>query len=229
MGLLDFIFPKRCVVCGEFGSYLCREDKKKIKTAPTFCPVCLKAAIGGTTHAKCQSKLSLEGLICLFDYSTPVKEIIHELKYRFVKDLVGVLTSEIRKAEILAEVDFNSFTLLPIPLSRARENWRGFNQAKILGELIAHHLRIDLNSEILRKIKETKPQVKLPKKERFKQARGVFKATDDIGGRNFLVFDDVWTTGATMKAAAAALKRKGAGKVWGIAFATSHSVYPRVV
>src|SRR4030042_1176389 len=159
MGLLDFIFPKRCVVCGEIGIYLCRKDRNKIKLAPTFCPVCLKAAIGGTTHVKCKGPLSLDGLICLFDYSTPIKEIIHELKYRFVKDLVGVLTSEIKKAEILREVDFASFALVPIPLSRGKENWRGFNQAEILGKLIALQLKIPLGSEILRKSTEKKQQV----------------------------------------------------------------------
>lgn len=225
MSLLDFIFPKRCVVCGEYGTYLCKKDKTEIKWAETFCPVCLKPSISGTTHPKCKKKLSLDGLICLFDYTRPIKQLTHQLKYRFVKDLVTVIESEIKKVKVLKEIDFHSYTLLPVPLSGSRKNWRGFNQAEILGETAAKFLKIPYDSEILTKIKDTKPQAKLPRKERLTQLKGAFKArTDTVYGGYFLVFDDVWTTGATLKAAAAALKRKGAAKVWGLTLATSHKM-----
>lgn len=225
--MLDLIFPKRCVVCHEIGSYLCRKEKKKIRQASPFCPVCLKGAVGGTTHERCKGKLSLDGLICLFDYSSPIKEIIHELKYRFVKDLVGTLEDGIKDAKILNQIDFSTFTLVPIPLATGRKNWRGFNQAEILGELITRRLKINSNPEILRKTKETKPQAKLPRKERLRQVSGTFRVTGNISGQGFIVFDDVWTTGATIKAAAAALKRRGAVKVWGLALASSHGVWRR--
>ena len=97
MNLLDIIFPKRCVACGKIGSYLCEQGKRKIKVAATFCPVCLKGAVGGTTHERCKGKHSLDGLICLFSYKTPIKEIIHELKYRFVRDLLSIVEKEIKK------------------------------------------------------------------------------------------------------------------------------------
>lgn len=221
MGILDLIFPKRCVVCKKVGSYLCCEDKKKIRPAGTFCPVCLKSAVGGTTHEHCKKKLSIDGLVCLFSYSTPIKEIVHEVKYRFVKDLQSLVEQEIKKADILETIDFRSFTLVPVPLSYSRKNWRGFNQAEILGSCVARRLEIPMDMKVLKKIKETKPQARLPRNERLQQARGVFRATNSIEGRNFIIFDDVWTTGATMKEAAAALKRKGAAKVWGLALATS--------
>jgi len=222
MDFLDFIFPKRCVACGGLGSYLCKEDQKKIKPAGLFCPICLKPAIGGTTHDCCKKKFSLDGLICLFYYTTPIKEIIHELKYRFVRDLQETLTLEIKKAPILKEIDFGSFTLVPVPLSRARQSWRGFNQAEILGKLLAKQLKVPFNTGVLAKTKETKPQAKLTRAERLQQVAGVFEAKGEISGQNFIVFDDVWTTGATMKAAAAALKRNGASKVWGLALASSY-------
>lgn len=226
MNLLDLIFPKRCVACGKVGNYLCQQDKGKIKAAATFCPVCLKSAVGGTTHEHCKGKLSLDGLVCLFSYTTPVKEIIHELKYRFVKDLLSAVEKEIKSAKILQDIDFHTFTLVPIPLSASRKNWRGFNQAEILGNVAARRLKIPIDVELLKKIKETKPQARLLRKDRLRQARGVFKATEKVSGQNFIVFDDVWTTGTTMKAAAASLKRKGAVKVWGLALASSHGVWP---
>jgi ComF family protein len=224
MSLLDLIFPKRCVACGDFGSYLCDDDQKKVKGAKPFCPVCLKAAIGGTTHSKCKTKLSLDGLICVFDYSTPIKELIHELKYRFVKDLENVVGNELEKARMLDKFDFTHFLLVPIPLSRSRKNWRGFNQTEILGRLVAQRLKTTFNSKILVKKKETKPQARLSKKERIRQTLGAFGLSnpEKITSKNFLVFDDVWTTGATMRSAARVLKQKGAKRVWSLALATSH-------
>lgn len=221
VNLLDFIFPPRCVVCGQFGTYLCLRDRKNIRPASSFCPVCLKKAIGGTTHTKCKKAWSLDGLVCLFHYSTPTKEMIHELKYRFVRDIQEAFAKEIRKSEKLGEIDFRGFTLVPIPLSGRRKRWRGFNQTEVLGEKTARKLKISFGAEVLNKIKETKPQVKLHRAQRVKQVTHVFRTKkDEIAGRNFLVFDDVWTTGATIKSAATALKRRGAGKVWGLALAT---------
>lgn len=224
MGLLDFLFPKRCVACGSFGSYLCEVDRRKIRPAKSFCPVCLKAAIGGTTHAKCGRKLSLDGLICLFDYSAPVREMVAQFKYSLVTDLASLLKKElIEKLKLFDRYDFTTYSLLPVPLSQRKKNWRGYNQTEILGKLIAQKLRMNFDSNLLVKIKETKPQAKLPRAERIKQTVGVFgvKDPEKVKNKNFIVFDDVWTTGATMKATAAVLKRKGAVKVWGIAFASS--------
>lgn len=125
------------MVCAKFGEYLCEVDRGKIQPAKSFCPVCLKAAIGGTTHDKCKSKLSLDGLICIFDYKSPVREMITELKYRFVKDLAQIIKVEIKKSKFLDKYDFSGFIITPIPLSSKRKNWRGFNQTEILGKLIA--------------------------------------------------------------------------------------------
>jgi len=224
MSLWDFIFPKRCVVCGKFGDYLCQFDGGKIQPAKSFCPVCLKAAIGGTTHDKCKSKQTLDGLICIFDYKSPVKEMIAELKYRFVKDLAQIIKTEIKKSRFLDRYDFSGYIIVPIPLSSRRKNWRGFNQTEILGKLIAQRLKLPFVPNLLQKVKETKPQVKLAKKERMSQVRGTFGVADksDIKGKKFIIFDDVWTTGATVKAAATLLKRKGAHKVWAITLASSH-------
>ncbi|OGY27435.1 MAG: hypothetical protein A2Z42_05085 [Candidatus Woykebacteria bacterium RBG_19FT_COMBO_43_10] len=223
MGFLDLIFPKRCVVCGRFGEYLCEEDKKKIQPAKAFCPVCLRAAISGATHPKCKGKLSLDGLICLVDYKSPVKEIIAELKYRFVTDLARILEQEIRKPHFLDKYDFAGFTMVPIPLSSGKKNWRGFNQAEILARVVARRWKLPFDPEVLQKIRETKPQAKLRRDERLKQVKRTFGlVSETVKGKKYIIFDDVWTTGATLKAAATALKRKGAATVWGMTLASSH-------
>jgi len=223
MGLLDFIFPKRCVVCGKFGQYICHQDIKEIREREQFCPVCQKSAIGGTTHAKCVTKYSMYGLVCLFDYNKASRALIHELKYRFVKDLRETFRILIRKNKSLRQLDFKEFILIPTPLSTVRKRWRGFNQSEILGKEIAQILKIDFSQSYLYKKKDTKPQVTLLKLQRAKQMKDSFQTDKSlVFGKNILLFDDVWTTGATMKSAAGELKRRGANKVWGLVFASSH-------
>ncbi|MEX0622060.1 MAG: hypothetical protein WD187_03705 [Candidatus Woykebacteria bacterium] len=153
-----------------------------------------------------------------------MKEIVTALKYRFVTDLRQVLKAELRKIKTLGKYDFSGYTLVPIPLSASRKRWRGFNQAEVLGDLFSKSIKAVYEPEFLKKTRETQPQVWLKRKERLKQMKWSFQSLpkETVSGRNFIVFDDVWTTGATLKAAGAAIKRKGANKVWGITLASSH-------
>src|SRR3989344_2534176 len=92
MNLLDLIFPRRCVSCGDFGNYLCEKDSQKITYRQKhFCPVCEKNSISGYTHTRCQKKYGLDGLICLLDYAGPVRKLVTLIKYRFVKESIEIL------------------------------------------------------------------------------------------------------------------------------------------
>ncbi|OGY24056.1 MAG: hypothetical protein A2172_00730 [Candidatus Woykebacteria bacterium RBG_13_40_15] len=227
MGLLDLIFPKRCVVCSSLGTYLCENDRLKIKPTEQFCPVCLKAAIGGTTHPKCKTRYSLDGLVCLFQYSSPIKDLIGQLKYRFTTDLETTIIEETKKSKNLANHNFKQYFLVPIPVSSNKKRWRGFNQTEILGRKIASLLGIDFDPNILIKTKQTKPQATLPKKERLIEVTNSFDITKEaeVRSKNYLVFDDVWTTGATVREVTKVLKRKGAGNIWALILASSHKNY----
>jgi len=91
-----------------------------------------------------------------------------------------------------------------IPLHGERQNWRGFNQAEEIGKYVCESMHWRLGSEILLRPKITKQQVGLHKPERERNMRGKFavnpKARLDQN-RTYIVFDDVATTGATLKEA----------------------------
>lgn len=157
--------------------------------------------------------------MCLFHYSSPVREMIYELKYRLVRDIQEALLQEIGRSSKLKEIEFFGFTLVSVPLSNKKQNYRGFNQSEIIGRRLAKSLKITFDPTVLHRVKDTKPQVKLSREQRLRQARFAFQAERIIDG-DYLLLDDVWTTGATMKAAATALKRKGARRVWGLVLAT---------
>ncbi len=188
--------------------------------------MCNRFAVGGLTHPGCRKPWGLDGLTAIFSYQGLIKKAIKKLKYKFVTDLTEDLLEGFLSfcGENPAFVEFcrqDNLALIPIPLHPFRLRWRGFNQSELLGEMIAKNLGIKFFPNLLLRVKESSPQAELAKKERIKNIRGVFKINSKFLLLNscFLLFDDIWTTGATLREAGKVLKRNGAKKVWGLTLA----------
>ncbi len=221
MGLLDLIFPKTCVGCGKIGFYLCQTCVGKISYLDKqYCSECGRGAIGGQTHPACQKAWGLDGLISLTYFSFPINKVIYALKYHFATDLVAEVTSKINVEKNL--LSDKNFYLLPVPLHERRQNYRGFNQSEILGRIYAKDLGLLFSTEYIIRAQNTRAQVGLKRGSRLANVKGAFKLQKDVSGKSFVVFDDVWTTGATLKNIAQVLKRNGAKEVWGLTLARSH-------
>lgn len=170
------------------------------------------------------------GMISVYDYHDPiVRSAIWELKYRG-NSKVATLLGTIMYDELLAFLEeyapLTNFTdplLIPIPLSKQRQQERGFNQCHLLVDVIAG-LDEDRNfrgSHALTKVRDTASQTKAKnKEERTKNLKGCFEASDEVKGRNIILIDDVATTGATLEEAKRTLRKAGARKV--IAFTVAH-------
>ncbi len=225
---LDLIFPKRCVSCGKVGSYLCRDCLSKIEyIEKPVCPVCQRQAIGGKTHPGCVTKYGLDGLAVACRYQGTVKKAIAKVKYKWVYDIGKLMTDLV--VENIWRFDLPTDLLLtPVPLHPKREKWRGFNQARVLAELLAKKFNVPIADTMIR-ISETKSQVGLKKDDRHKNVRGAFAihparypeldSGSDVAGMNIILVDDVFTSGATMAECAKVLKRAGAKAVWACAVA----------
>lgn len=219
MNLLDFFFPKRCVGCGRVGTYFCdqcRETIRVIKENEAVCPVCERLALDGKTHPACRTRYTPDGLTSFFHYDGVVRKAIKALKYRLVTDLASEFIS------LVPDESFNNAVLLPIPLHSSRYKERGFNQSEVLGSEIAEKLQISMRTDILMRTKKTDPQAGLKhRKDRLENMNGVFALQRTMNNelRTIILFDDVFTTGATMRAATAELKRHGAKNVWCITIA----------
>lgn len=237
MNILDIIFPKRCLSCWRFGKYFCDRCIPTIRTigvSDTICPVCERAAIGGVTHYGCQSKYSLDGLTSIFRYDGIIKQAVKALKYRLVSDLTKEFVSlipvsffdEVTKgctSRCVPKLQTNEASLIPIPLHPSRFRDRGFNQAEVLGRLLADRLHIPMRTDILKRVIATTPQVEMrDRKDRLQNMKDVFVFHDskfNIHNSRILLFDDVFTTGATMRSAGETLKRAGAKHVWAVTMA----------
>lgn len=113
--------------------------------------------------------------------------------------------------------------LIPVPLHPRRERMRGFNQAAVLGRCLAGRYNLEVASDILRRVRYTAPQVTMPDRAarlaNLSQAFGISPTARIDRNTVYILFDDVFTTGATLRAAASGLKHRGARRVWGMTLA----------
>lgn len=238
MNLVDFLFPKRCVYCQKPGSYFCPEC---LKEAPILdrqiCCVCKKEAIFGMTHPSCKTRYVLDGVSSVFLYYGLIKKGISSLKYKFTFSLKEELASKTIRAMEENKKDFTALirlinekrpVLVSVPLHKTRFRWRGFNQASILGKLFAQKWHLLFSDKLLVRIKSTTPQIKLERKKRLVNIKNAFiinpkiyRERDKFIHYPILLFDDVFTTGATLNECAKTLKMTGFKKVWGLTLARS--------
>ena len=240
--ILDILFPKKCVGCNKEGSYFCGDCVRDIKQGELVCPRCERVAVGGQTHPICRRRYGLDGLWSLGIYQDPLRKAIQLLKYKphFVRDFAPVLVDIVieywakHQPFILDQIKKDQgigWVVIPVPLHWFRENDRGFNQSKLLGQILSKKLGLAY-CEGLKRIRYTRSQVKLKGKQRRQNIFGAFEIDSrpsvlrTSGSKDFrrndnnvLLIDDVWTTGSTLRECCWVLKRNGAKKVWAITLA----------
>lgn len=218
--LLDFIFPKKCVSCGKLGDYICKDCFLKVEFIEMpVCPMCQRQAIGGKTHPGCYRPLGLDGLVVGCRYRGPVREAIKSVKYRWQYDIAKTLVSFLISNYWRFNLE-GDFVMVPVPLHTSRKKWRGFNQAEKLCEILSNQFLQEYDN-FLKRILNTKTQVGLSKEDRKKNIKGAFGVLDKeaVKGKNILLVDDVYTSGATMAECCKVIKRAGAKSVWGMVVA----------
>ena len=189
-----------------------------------MCQDCIETIEVFKQHKKFKDSI-LDDLYVATDYKNfLVKKAILELKYEpfakeIAKDLANLVKIHFEASEV--KFDLSNFVLVPVPLSKKRLKWRGYNQAEEIAKEISNFFKIPLIADCLIKTKETLPQVELEEKERRENLKGAFlvKNKEKIEGKNVFLVDDVFTTGTTLRECAKALKESGAKKVIGIVVA----------
>ena len=217
--ILDTLFPISCLGCGTEGAFVCVDCKSVLKKLEhQRCIVCQKPAVFGLTHPGCLTPHCADGLISFYDYhDDKVAQIIIKGKYSFLPgafEELGTMIADKIQNQNPSLVTRNSSLLTPIPLHSTRKRWRGFNQAEILCKVLSAELNLPI-ADVLQRKKITKTQKDLKKDARLKNIQDAFSINpqSEIRNKQFLLIDDVTTTGATLLEAAKILKRNGAAKV----------------
>lgn len=164
-----------------------------------LCTVCRESLVN---FDACYSFGSFEG---------PLQKLIHLYKYGKIESLAHPLGRLLIEALPSCEpVD----VVIAMPMHWRKQWERGFNQAELLAGPVARHLGASLRTN-LQRTRYTKPQAGLSEAERQANLKGSFrvKRPEGVSGKRILLIDDVFTTGATLRVAAAALKDAGAARV----------------
>ncbi len=197
----------RCAICGErlFSPYAVADDQDEPR-----CGMCRHI---DPTFARA---------VAYGSYESGLRELIHLLKYGGVRPAANVLGRMLAEAieTLTAEFPADSVAMVPVPLHRVRLRQRGFNQAELIARAAlktsAVRDRMHLCAGILERTRETTSQIGLTSHQRRANLRGAFRVAQPemVKGREVLVMDDVYTTGATVSECARVLRRAGASRVW---------------
>ncbi|HEX3109372.1 MAG TPA: phosphoribosyltransferase family protein [Thermoanaerobaculia bacterium] len=159
-------------------------------------------------------------------YSGSLEKVLHAFKFErhdFLDDPLAALLEELLKSSVLGPqssevrgprtedrglVD----AIVPVPMSRAKERKRGYNQAERLARALGRRANVACEL-LLTKRGERATQSLLPRAERAKNVRGAFQASPRADGKAILLVDDICTTGETLRSCASELLRAGATSV----------------
>lgn len=107
--------------------------------------------------------------------------------------------------------------IIPVPLHRWRLWWRGFNQSAVIGDRLSTLTGISLAKEVLVRTRRTPPLRSMSPRARQKMVRGAFDLENDarqkLDGRDIILIDDIYTSGATADSCAVALRKGGVRSV----------------
>ncbi len=202
MNFLDIIFPSTCLSCG-----------KEISERRAFCSECRRKVtilIDEPLHGD-----QIEKIYTIFHYDGVTKELIHKIKFH--RDIVSAYLLGREMGIILKEHKFMLIAydyIVPIPTSKKRKKKRLYNQTEEILKGVKSILELPPVIKTERKFQQ-KSQVGLTKIERMENIKGAFALKDKINldNKRILIFDDIYTTGATAEEMAKVLHQSGECRV----------------
>jgi len=219
MAPVNFALPKRCAGCGHISGgegRFCPDCWSKLDILPeTGCLLCNQpVALSGSICGQClEAPPKHDGVLAAVDYCDTARDLALKLKYGRKPGVADVMAAlMVRHAR-----RHPGAVLVPIPLHRWRIWNRGFNQSLLIARSVARMTGQEVLPSPILRTKRTSPLGGLSRSARSREVRGAFAMNaahiEAIKGRNVLLVDDVYTTGATTNACAAVLKRAGAQTV----------------
>jgi ComF family protein len=227
--LLHALLPAPCLGCGRplpaartlLG--LCGPCRATLARLPRQgCAVCSRPLAAhsppeGYLCGACRLRPpAFDRLIALWSYQPPLDAVVQAFKFRRL-DYLGLHLAEALAVELGAAL--TGFDLLvPVPLHWRRRLARGYNQAERIARPLAGRLGIPF-APVLRRVHATPPQSLLGREDRLANLRRAFRVRRNaaVHSLRILLVDDVTTTGATLEAAASALRNAGAAAVTALA------------
>jgi ComF family protein len=157
-------------------------------------------------------------------YQDGLREMVHLLKYERMSVVASPLGEMLAEAVTMLEGQAGpELMVVAVPLYPSKERQRGYNQAVLLADAALGVLKrtrpawkLRTAHESIRRVRDTESQFALTPRGRRRNLQGAFAVQKDAPfvGREVLLIDDIYTTGATARECARILRRAGAAKVW---------------
>ena len=144
----------------------------------------------------------------MFAYEDDIRRMLIDYKFNekpyLFKTFSQIILNDKKIYSILHKYDI----IIPVPLSKRRKLNRGYNQAELIIKEVSKTIQLNLETNILKKVVNIKPQSTLNSKQREENIKNAYIANEmeKIKNKNILIFDDVYTTGSTLNECARVLK-----------------------
>lgn len=223
---VDLLFPPQCVACRRNGWWLCPPCAQIAEpVGDVICDRCGRPQVRPTLRCdacrlQLRSAAACQIVRIATIHATPIREAIHALKYdnrpELAEPLARYLTATVMRAP-WRDRYLATDGVIPVPLHAERRQARGYNQSELLASAFCRQTRLPLQATWLVRQRPTQSQVGLSATERQNNVDSAFVADRAVQGKRIILVDDVYTTGATIEACAAALHAAGARSVVGLA------------
>jgi ComF family protein len=221
--LADAVLPPRCLGCNQVGTPLCDACERDLPRLPEpSCPICASVVGLPTVCDDCAAARPVfDRVTAGLHYRGPVRRALLQLKFGQRQDLARGLglaaAMAARRAGLAADL------VVPVPLHHASQKTRGYNQAALIAREVAYQLDLPLRT-VLERHRDAPRQARArDADERRRNVAEAFRARTRLDGLAVLLVDDICTTGATLDACAAALKKAGAARVEALVAARTES------
>lgn len=218
--------PASCALCGDNGNAgLCEGCREQFRQARPRCGQCaIPLPHDASNCGACLKQTpAFDATIVAADYAPPIDQLVLALKFGGRLELAPLFAGLIHDRFCDVGLPDTSMLMIAVPLGQRRLAERGFNQALEIAKPLARALGTEVDVHAVVRQRDTAAQSLLHPDERHKNLRDAFSVTgsaaERVRDRHIVVVDDVMTTGETLNALAATLKRAGAASVTNLVLA----------
>ena len=202
--VLNFLFPPVCGIClKKDKNWICDECLNKLNSELKLKKIRIDKNNSEKIYKVIYKTNNIIKIFYLFEYKDLIRKKIIEFKFNDKSYLYKTFSNIILKNKKICKL-LNSYDIIiPVPMFEKKKSKRGYNQTELISKEIAKRLDITFNNNILFKIKENKTQSLLNYHERKQNVLNVYKINDsevkNVSNKKIILFDDIYTTGFTVK------------------------------
>lgn len=182
--LLDYLYYRKCYLCS-----------KKCSDFP-ICPNCyekVKDSFDIKAFEKNNVKIFMGAV-----YENELLKIIRAFKYHKKREFDKLLSEILIEIINQKQLNLDDYIVCPVPIHKNRFKSRKYNHMELVANILAKQLGLNVDNNMLSRVKDTKPFYKLSAIERKQNISDAFKVIGDAKNKKILLLDDIITTGATI-------------------------------